>query len=260
MAGLASLTQSLSSTLNDGRAGFNIITLGEGGNIVAKRSLQYFPESLQDSKSVTYATRSVPGGSLPIYQWVSGGPRRISLRAVFTRDMDPDTDPYPSSSTDGSGTMDQNVDIRSAIIWLRSHIYPRYTSVSAESNEASSYLTLAPRQVILNIPHSGIGSFSGNLTQDSVLAYMMECGVEYVSFFPNGVPRIAHISLAFEETAQYNGVVVFPQTSQITDGVWDDVMADNFARDGIVDYGTNLGIKYYSIEKHIPSNVGVKSG
>lgn len=49
---------------------------------------QYFPESVSDNKAINYATKEVPGGSLPLYQWINSGERTIGFTAMFTTDVD----------------------------------------------------------------------------------------------------------------------------------------------------------------------------
>jgi hypothetical protein len=52
------------------------------------RKFQYYPESIADTKQVSYQPKEVPGGSLPLYQWTGSGERTISFTAVFTTDVD----------------------------------------------------------------------------------------------------------------------------------------------------------------------------
>jgi hypothetical protein len=52
------------------------------------RKFQYFPETISDTKQVSYQPKEVPGGSLPLYQWTGSGERAISFTAVFTTDVD----------------------------------------------------------------------------------------------------------------------------------------------------------------------------
>src|SRR3990172_6961093 len=79
--------------------------------------LQYFPESLSDSRAVNYETKEIPGGSHPLYQWVAGGERQLSFTAVFTQEIrltkvSPLTGFFLSPEK-------HSADIKSAIAWLR---------------------------------------------------------------------------------------------------------------------------------------------
>lgn len=200
--------------------------------------LQYFPESISDSKTMNYQQKEIPGGSLPIYQWVSSGERTLAFTATFTTDVDLISDPQLAALIQAptSGLRDRNVDIRSAIAWLRSFTLPRYVNGSSGGGGGSSvqglapttsgggngtsgitYTTLPPRRVRLYIPNSGIGvaggMFSAQSQQalpDSVVCVMTQCEVEWTAFFPSGFPRIATVQLTFAQIAQMGQSVVFP--------------------------------------------------
>jgi hypothetical protein len=239
-------------TVNSKRVGFNILTLDEKDNVISYKSLQYFPESLRDSKSVDYSRKAMPGGSLPIYQWVSGGARTLSLTAILSCDNDlSDINTGVVNSfmkledLNSKGLQRNNIDIRSAVVWLRQHLYPRY---SQNQQTPSGYQVSAPRKVFLNIPNSGIGfAGMGSLSRpDSVLCIMTQCEVDYKSFFPNGLPRLASIQLSFEEVAQYQGLITFPAASKGLDalyeqrGLYSDA-PDNYRRYEVGSKGTIVG-------------------
>jgi hypothetical protein len=202
---------------------------------------QYFPESLTDSKAINYQQKEVPGGSLPLYQWVSSGERSIIFTAFFTSDTDLVADPQLAESLQSStlGLRDRNVDIRSAVAWLRSFMLPRYVNGSTGGGGGSSvqgtaptgntgvgsgaqssgvtYLTLPPRRVRLYIPNSGIGVAGGMMgaqeqqaLPDSVTCVMTQCEVEWTAYFPSGCPRIASVQLGFAQVAQLGQRVLFP--------------------------------------------------
>ena len=58
------------------------------GGLPQWRKFQYYPESIADTKQVSYQPKEVPGGSLPLYQWTGSGERTIAFTAVFTTDVD----------------------------------------------------------------------------------------------------------------------------------------------------------------------------
>lgn len=92
----------------------------------------------------------------------------------------------------GSGDTD-NINVAAAIAWLRSKTYPDYPAGSLMS---------APPKLVLYLPGSGITSFIGPYKTDSVPVLMRSCNVEYESFFNNGAPRVAVVTLEFVETIQ----------------------------------------------------------
>lgn len=181
----------------------------------AGRNFQYFPDSIRDNKAVNYITKDIPGGSLPIYQWVSSGARIISFTAIFTTDVDLSIIPGLVNRVAGVGQANRNVDIKAAVTWLRRFVLPLYSS---QSSQVSTPLTFAPNKLWINIPGSGIGlagGYSGTLDDDSFIAIMTQCDVTWDSYFPSGWPRQATVQLSFAQVPQYQGVVTFPQANTI---------------------------------------------
>lgn len=190
---------------------------------------QYFPETIQDSRSVEYVSKVPVGSSHPIYQWVGGSPRSISFQAVLTADLQPPSK-IPSSSTQDNfakaasklesfgaavssvikspagafGGLIQNkagtdidrkynIDIGAYIAWLRAKTYPVYSA---------KYI--APPKLVLYLPNSGIvgAKVAGLSIRDSIFCIMTNCNVTYEAFFHNGAPRIAVVDLEFVEIIQ----------------------------------------------------------
>lgn len=174
------------------------------------RAFQYFPETINDSRSVNYNVKEVIGGSHPIYQWVHGSERAISFEAVLTADYKREVQSSASSVLGGiqsviknplamvagresSASTDENAyDIAAMIAWLRSKTYPKYLKKKVQ----------APPVLLLYLPGSGITSYVGHYTAGVVPCLMRRCDVEYEAFFYDGTPRIARVSLEFSETIQ----------------------------------------------------------
>lgn len=220
MAGLASLAASMGSKVSTKTKGAFLIGLKEDGSVGGSTRFQYFPETLADSKNVNYQQKEVPGGSLPLYQWISSGERVISFTAVFTSDVDLLAGGAENTESENGravgaihgrlksqGQLGRNADIRSAIVWLRQYLFPTYKDDK----------TFAPPHVSLFIPGSGIGAAGGALTlasgPDTMKAVMTQCEVSYDSFFPSGLPRIATVQLSFAQIGQAGGLVTFPAYS-----------------------------------------------
>ena len=175
---------------------------GNGGGVVA---FQYFPERISDSRAPNYAQKEIPGGSHPLYQFVSGGERVLSFDAVFANDRSGDGGMGgliggvlgflggAKASNDG-GINNNNrkdvVDIAAAIDTLRSFTYPTY--------EAS--VSKPPPLIEFYLPGSGITAADGN--KDSIIGILGRCDVAYEAFHRNGVPRIAVVSLEIREVVQ----------------------------------------------------------
>lgn len=211
------------------------------------RKFQYYPDSISDTKAVTYEPKEVPGGSLPMYQWTSSGERTISFTAVFTTDVDhlanqqtldfdgayidspgdqtlPQGTAVRESTLDGAieaeytrlaaaGVRDRNPFIPGMLIWLRRFLFPRY----GEGGELGIPITHPPHKLLLHLPGTeiellgGVGGFSQR--GGGVLCVMTQCDVTLDALFPSGNIRAATVNLAFAEVPQAGGVVRFPSAA-----------------------------------------------
>ena len=249
MPGLGSLAAGLRPVSSVKRGEIYIVRANDDGapdTKTASRKFQYFPQSLSDSKSVTYQEREVPGGSLPIYQYTNSGARTIAFTAFFSTDVDhlansdslsidlgpvsiafdsggagAANDAAVSSTFDAAvekmkarlksaGATDRNVFIPGALMWLRQFMLPRYET----TNKVGTPITFAPRKLWLVIPNSGIGGFGGAGGQSGfgpgIFCHMTQCDITYDALFPSGNIRHATVSLAFAENPQAGGIVRFP--------------------------------------------------
>jgi hypothetical protein len=193
-------------------------------------AFQYFPESLSDGKAINYQQKDIPGGSLPLYQWISSGERLVSFTAVFTCDVDymvslqsPDTAANIEARANFSmealqgrlksaGQIQRNPDLRGAIAWLRRYMLPSY------NGDNSSNITQAPNKLRLFLPNSGLGLTGGSDLKgssiDSIYCVMTQCEATYESFFQSGLPRVVTVSLAFAQIPQFRGGVYFPHANE----------------------------------------------
>lgn len=217
-------------------AGDLISGVGSGAPSDTRRKFQYYPDSITDSKQVNYSTKEVPGGSLPLYQWVNSGARTISFTAVFTTDVDHYAFTAREGKRDQSGLLakaeaaaarlkavgvnERNVYIPGALAWLRRFMLPRY----GEQSEVGVPFTEPPRKLLLVLPGTNIhfsgghGGFSGG---SAILSIMTQCDITYESLFPSGNPRIATVQLSFAEVPQKGGAVKFPQVTPSLDSTAD---------------------------------------
>lgn len=223
MPSLASLASAIGlNSINEKTSYLTIVELDEADKLLDQTALrlQYFPETISDSKEVNWSPKEVPGGSLPLYQWISSGARTLSFTAVFTTDVDfsleakklLDLSVDLRSKLKSDGELNRNVDIRAAVLWLRRFMMPRY---GKPDGVTPGPLTNAPRKLQIFMPGTGIGLAGGcsptmHSGPDFITAIMTACEVEWVQFFPSGMPRIATVSLAFAQIVQFRGVVQFP--------------------------------------------------
>lgn len=226
MPSLIGLNQSIFAQTDQRRADVVLYELHERTDDIDGRAplaFQYFPESLQDTKAVNYQQKEIPGASLPLYQWISSGERLISFTANFTADVDVTKQEQARSGPNAR----RNPDIRSALLWLRRFLLPRYTSESGPSTSATptTYArTYAPRKVRLYIPNSGIGLSGGgqssaDISEDAIYCLITQCEITYESFFASGLPQSVEVQLSFAEVAQLRGRVFFPSASAATDNL-----------------------------------------
>ncbi len=230
-ANIQSLTAALGSYTSERKSDAFLIELGQddrpSATPGAMRAFQYFPESISDTKATNYQQKEIPGGSLPLYQWINGGERLISFTAVFTSDVDLLNARAPSGLTGvlvgrgekiqdrlkAAGELRRNVDIRAAVAWLRSYVLPSYANGAASGAQIGVPLTLAPAKVKLVLLGSGIGLAGGSTlsSPDAVDCVMTQCDVTHEKFFPSGLPRVTTVGLAFAQIAQIGGRVHFPR-------------------------------------------------
>lgn len=233
-ANIQTLADSLSSYLSTRKSDAYLVELGSDDRPLVKNgqavtlAFQYFPDTISDTKAVNYQQKEIPGGSLPLYQWINGGERLISFTAYFSSDVDLLSASSPTGKiasalgqggniTDrirSAGEAKHNIDIRSAVAWLRRYMLPSYSN-ETKADMVGVPLTFAPSKLLLVLPGSGIGIAGGEsgfqTGNDAVLCVMTQCDVTYEKFFPSGLPRIVSVSLAFAQVPQLAGFVSFPR-------------------------------------------------
>lgn len=178
-------------------------------NYQEKLYFQYFPDSIQDSKQTNWDIKNIPGLSHPLYQWISGGAREISFTAIFSRDVQltqaqKQQLEIATSTVDGMLNKNRDVDIPSAIAWLRSFLYP---TVNIGSQFTKTAFPKPPRKLILGLPGMRMDYDSGIAQRDQIICIMTQCEVTYEGFFTDGTPRFAKVALQFVETIQVQGKI-----------------------------------------------------
>lgn len=233
MPTVSSLAKSLNAQIDARTSDCCLIELGvDDAPTGDSQVFQYYPESVSDTKAINYQQKEIFGGSLPLYQFTSGGERLISFSVVFTCDVDllnANTGDEVQAIYDRLKSVGQerrNVDIRAAVMWLRQYMLPTYVDLSIESqigqDASGTQLTFAPRKLVLCMPGTGIGFAGGDdgiSGQDSVICHMTQCDVTYEAFFPSGLPRTATVQVAFAQLAQLRGSVQFPSRTPQYDDV-----------------------------------------
>lgn len=168
---------------------------------------QFWPSQVQDSYEVEYASKMIPGGSNPLYQWVGGNGRTISFEATFTAEIDEGrAGDFQGGGTGGGGNAGlgatvlpssrYTVDVAAAVNTLQHYQYPTYPEGGLKGN------TKPPTKLRLVLPGTKLGH---GTSRDDVLCFLKSSRVTYESWFPSGAIRVATVALEFVETVQRAG-------------------------------------------------------
>ncbi len=164
---------------------------------------QYWPETVEDSYNPEYATKQIPGGSHPLYQWTGGSGRDITFTAQFTSEIDASRNVGSPSGQDVRFAALQpglryTVDVRAALNRIRSYMRGSYRNATAGgAGGGVNSLARPPKKLFLVLEGSGIGG-----TRDDILCILRSAPITHEAFFPNGRVRIAQVSMTFSEIVQ----------------------------------------------------------
>lgn len=170
------------------------------GNTIERMRLQFFPETLADSKGVDYSQFEPPGSANPLYQWVKSTARTLSMTAVF----------YRESSEAIVKETKYNVDINRKVAWLRRFLYPDYRDDGTAK---------PPPRIALYFPKTFLSTLGGSIFP----AIMMRCEVGYRTWFMDGTPRLIAVELGFAECSQFSDGILWPLQKDFEDvatGQW----------------------------------------
>jgi len=207
--------------LTQKRARLIIAPLDDNGKIDESlggaRMLQYFPESVETSRSANWQSKEIPGAPLPLYQWVSGGERTFSMEAVFTRDMsgkigeDVEEDKY-------------NVDIDAAIAWLNVLSWNDYIEMGDAGPTAVAPPILFLHAEGTKLGYNSVASGALGANPEGVYCILTEVGEARDNWFNDGTVRKATVSLSFAEVMQVGqGIYPYGRSNFLS-------MADNYKR------------------------------
>jgi hypothetical protein len=179
----------------------------ENADYGGAKVLQYWPESIQTSRTANWSGKSIPGLPVPLHQWTGGGEHTISFTVVFSTDMDGDV---PEDKF--------NVNVEAAIAWLNMLTLPTYQAIG------DSEVSHAPPVVWLFAPNNYLGgnlktesSFSSNSPRQFDLLFNNGGSGIYVTvnsvdttrmnWFQSGKTRFTSISISCSETIQIAGKI-----------------------------------------------------
>jgi len=206
---------------------------GDEPMVGSQRSFQYFPASVADSQHTNYQTKVIPGLSHPLYQWTSGAARTVSFEAIFSRDRTYTESEQQAVDLTSGGSRDalvgsylnavrisfgasgvasnadpRNVDIPSAVAWLRSFLLPEYSTDGSGTFSGTPERPRPPLKLILGLPGMRLNWGVPTLPPSEIYVIMTGCEVAYEGFFHDGTPRMAKVALVFAEIIQVGGKIV----------------------------------------------------
>jgi hypothetical protein len=162
-----------------------------------ERSMQWFPESLQETGGADWDEKKIPGGSHPLYNYQGGQGRSFSFTLVLTSDEDPELGTMSSGKDNAYGV--RNLDIRQELGWVRSLCAAMY-------NSAEGGLRVAPPPVVrLRVENIGWGADNGA----EVYCLFQTYDIAYEKLWPSNYPRLVTVSLQCVETVQESGKIQF---------------------------------------------------
>lgn len=165
-----------------------LVGLGEnwfGGSSVVGVPIffQYFPDQVTDSRESGIHTESPPGLSDPLPVSAGASQRRISLTAYFSQER------WPGPGRRLTEWDKYNFDVGLAVQALRMFAYPAGMNIPLVGTTGVS-----PQPLVLTLPNTRIG-----IDSDSISCVLDSYSIRYMSFFPDGQPRMASVDLSFLE-------------------------------------------------------------
>jgi hypothetical protein len=181
---------------------------------------QFFPESITDHRENPIEHISPPGLSLPIPTLAGASERTLTMTLTFARERWTGAGVEPSVFSWDK----YNFDVAKCVQAVRSYAYPiGLTSLGLSGG-------ISPQPFMLTLPGTKIG-----ITSDTIGAILRSYNVRYVSFFPDGQPRLAHIDLSMTE-------VLMDITQNVTGRAFIDVVKSAFA-------GAQTAIEEFSVHE-----------
>jgi hypothetical protein len=204
MAGLASLLTGQSPFAFMDKAGDITIEAQDKKGLSGVPSyvtLQFWPDSITDSKTMNYANIELPGQSNPLYHFVGGGPRNISFSTYMYRERIEEVSNSETVAGKNPQGAQYSKDIGAYVSNLRAYMSPRHNT--------SAGIMMPPTRLKVFFGGSKKTEMSTGLRlqgingDNNVLDCIMTAmNVNYIKFFPNGVPRIATLDFTFEQIIQ----------------------------------------------------------
>lgn len=128
------------------------------------KAFQYNPETFSNSKSMNFASITIPGLNMPIYQFISGGEEIVNIK-LFLNAL--------NHKDGGKG-------IKSDYTWFKKRTVAK---------RSSNHLEVAPPKVLFVWPKIG--------TSKCIIS---SCNIDWTSFFKDGLPKTGELTLELKKT------------------------------------------------------------
>jgi hypothetical protein len=145
---------------------------------------QYFPENITDQRTNPIEYIAPPGLSLPVPTLAGASERLITMTLTFSCER------WAGVGKRLAEWDKYNFDVAKCVQAVRSFAYPIGASVGGTKLTAG----VSPQPFMLTLPGTLIG-----ITSDTIGAVLNGYNVQYVSFFPDGQPRLAHVAVTMSE-------------------------------------------------------------
>lgn len=192
----------------------------KGEQVIGQQAFQWWPETIQDTMGIGWSFKQIPGASHALAQWGSNNGRTFTMEIKLSRSMRYLEDfqaagPFGDMpltaglvNPDGPRNLAFNVDIRKMVRYLRAYTYPDYDAKAGG-------IALPPVTCVLNVPGLQL-SETGN---DTIWCKMTGCDVTYMKAFKDGKPRLASVSLGFQQVVQKNDGVHYVSRTMLLESI-----------------------------------------
>ena len=172
--------------------------------VVDEFTLQFWPESLQDSPEIGWDFKELPGATHALAQWSSNGGRTFTFDVRLNRYMRPYED--LSNINKGLNTLNRpgdggiDVDVAYEIRRLRALAYPSYEvgETGVSSSLVGEDLAVSPVIVLAHFPNMQLSEDGA----DTFWSVMTTCDATYNLSFPDGTPRQAVVNVVLRQIIQ----------------------------------------------------------
>jgi len=174
---------------------FQIVDWGDWGDVSEVIQLPFFVSSVEDSTTVNWEMKEIPGMAGGLVSYTGTGARSFSFEFLLVHERQ-----------DVETVGKYNAPIEDMVKVFRLLTLPRYVD-----NGRGVKVALPPAQIVWRVPNVPIG-YAG---EDYIQGVVTEFGVSYEKLWEDGKPRVARFTLSIQEVNQIGDKVVMPSWNNI---------------------------------------------